>query len=167
MVAEKTLILDTRQIKQKIKRMAFELFENHYKEKAIVLAGIAGQGYTLAKLLCKELEAIAPIKATLVKVSLEKEQPQATPTKLDVAEKEYRKKSIVLVDDVLNTGKTLAYGMRPFLETEVKSIEVAVLVNRSHTIFPIHPNYTGYELATTITEHVEVTLGKEASVYLK
>ncbi len=66
-----------------------------------------------------------------------------------------------------HTGKTLAYGMRPFLETEVKSIEVAVLVNRSHTIFPIHPNYTGYELATTITEHVEVTLGKEASVYLK
>ncbi|MCZ8353204.1 MAG: phosphoribosyltransferase family protein [Cyclobacteriaceae bacterium] len=167
MVLEKTLILDTRQIKQKIKRMAFELFENHYKEKTIVLAGIEGQGYSLAKLLSKELESISPIRAVLIKVSLQKEQPQASPTKLDVSEKEFKKKSIVLVDDVLNTGKTLAYGMRPFLETEIKSIEVAVLVNRSHTIFPIHPNYTGYQLATTITEHVEVTLGKEASVFLK
>lgn len=167
MVLEKTLILDTRQIKQKIKRMAFELFENHYKEKSIVLAGIEGQGYTLAKLLGKELESISPIRTVLIKVSLQKEQPQASPTRLDVSEKEFKKKSIVLVDDVLNTGKTLAYGMRPFLETEIKSIEVAVLVNRSHTIFPIHPNYTGYQLATTITEHVEVTLGKEASVFLK
>ena len=167
MVLEKTLILDARQIKQKIKRMAFELFENHYKEKSIVLAGIDGQGYSLAKLITKELESISPIRVVLVKVSLQKEQPQANPTKLDVNEKEFKKKSIILVDDVLNTGKTLAYGMRPFLETEIKSIEVAVLVNRSHTIFPIHPNYTGYQLATTITEHVEVTLGKEASVYLK
>ena len=76
------------------------------------------------------------------------------------------KKTIIIVDDVLNTGRTLAYAMKPFLCIEVKKIEVAVLVNRSHPLFPIQPSYTGYELSTTLTEHVEVVLGKKAGVYL-
>jgi pyrimidine operon attenuation protein/uracil phosphoribosyltransferase len=49
---------------------------------------------------------------------------------------------------------------------EVKKIEIAVLVNRSHTSFPLLPSYTGYELSTTLTEHVEVVLGKKSAVYL-
>ena len=74
---------------------------------------------------------------------------------------------IVIVDDVLNSGRTLAYAMNPFLNAEIKKIEVAVLVNRSHPSFPIMPTYTGLELATTLSEHVEVVLGKKAAVYLK
>jgi pyrimidine operon attenuation protein/uracil phosphoribosyltransferase len=57
--------------------------------------------------------------------------------------------------------------MKPFLEIEIKKIEVAVLVNRSHTLFPIVPTYSGFELATTFSEHVEVKLGKNAAVYLR
>jgi pyrimidine operon attenuation protein / uracil phosphoribosyltransferase len=166
MVAEKTPILDARQVKQKIKRMAFEIYENHSKDKTIVLAGLDGQGYSLAKLLAKELEAISPIRATLVKVMVNKEEPQQDAVYLDCDTKEVRRKNIVVVDDVLNTGRTLAYSLKPFLEVEVKRIEVAVLVNRSHSSFPIWPKYTGYELATTIKEHVEVVLGKETAVYL-
>ena len=78
-----------------------------------------------------------------------------------------RKKCIIIVDDVLNTGRTFAYGLKPFLNIEVKKIETAVLVNRSHTLFPIYPQYTGYELATTIRDHVEVILGKETAVYIR
>jgi pyrimidine operon attenuation protein/uracil phosphoribosyltransferase len=70
------------------------------------------------------------------------------------------------VDDVLNTGRTLAYAMKPFFEVGVKKIEVAVLVNRSHTLFPIMPTYAGYALSTTLKDHVEVVLGKKSSVYL-
>ncbi len=167
MIAEKTLMLDAAQVKQKIRRMAFEIFEHNFKEKNIVVAGIDGQGYVLAKLLAKELEAISPIEVTLVKVSLDKLAPQQGEVSLDCEEREVKRKCIVLVDDVLNTGRTLAYGLKPFLDTEVKKIETAVLVNRSHTLFPIYPQYTGYELSTTIKDHVEVLLGKEASVYLK
>ncbi len=167
MVAEKTLVLDATQIKQKIRRMAFEMYEHNFKEKSIVVAGIDGQGYVLAKLLAKEVEAISPIEVTLVKVSLDKLAPQQGEVLLDCDVKEVEKKCIVLVDDVLNTGRTLAYGLKPFLDTEVKKIETAVLVNRSHSSFPIYPQYTGYELSTTIKEHVEVHLGKESVVYLK
>jgi pyrimidine operon attenuation protein / uracil phosphoribosyltransferase len=167
MVAERNLILDAIQVKQKIRRMAFEMYENNFKEKTLVIAGIDGQGYVLAKLLAKEIAAIAPLDVQLVKVSLDKLAPQQGDVTLDCDQKEVRKKCIIMVDDVLNTGRTLAYGLKPFLNTEVKKIETAVLVNRRHTLFPIYPKYTGYELSTTIKDHVEVTLGKESAVYLK
>lgn len=167
MVVEKSLILDASQVKQKIRRMAYEIYEHNFKEKAIVIAGIEGQGYVLAKLLAKEVESISPVKTTLVKVSLDKSAPQQTDVVLDKEIKELKKKCIILVDDVLNTGRTFAYGLKPFLNIEVKKIEIAVLVNRSHTLFPVYPQYTGYELSTTIRDHVEVNLGKEIAVYLR
>jgi len=160
-------VLDTVQVNQKITRIAYEIIENNFKEKTIVIAGIDGQGYVLAKQIAAELGKISPVKINLVKVSLDKFSPRQSEVKLDVDNKDIKKKCIVLVDDVLNTGRTLAYGMKPFLNTEVKKIEVAVLVNRSNTLFPITPIYTGYELATTLTDHVEVVLGKNAAVYLK
>jgi pyrimidine operon attenuation protein / uracil phosphoribosyltransferase len=166
MVAEKSLILDANQVKQKIRRMAFEVYEHNFKEKSVVIAGIEGQGYVLAKLLGKEVEAISPLQIKLVKVSLDKLAPQQSEVTLDCDLKEIKKKCIILVDDVLNTGRTLAFGLKPFLDIEVKKIETAVLVNRSHTLYPIYPQYTGYELSTTIRDHVEVKLGKETAVYL-
>lgn len=165
MVADKTLILDKRQVKQKIRRMAYEIYEHNFKEKGIVVAGIEGQGYILAKLLAKEVENFSPLEVKLVKISLDKLAPQQGDVKLDCDLRELKKKCIILVDDVLNTGRTFAYGMKPFLTIEVKKIETAVLVNRSHTLFPIYPQYTGYELATTLKDHVEVNLSDE-SVYL-
>lgn len=167
MVADKNLILDAAQVKQKIRRMAFEIYENNFKEKSLVIAGIDGQGYVLAKQLTKEVEAVSGIEVNLVKVTLDKLAPQQGEVTLDCDIKLVKKKCIILVDDVLNTGRTLAYGLKPFLDTEVKKIETAVLVNRSHTLFPVYPQYTGYELSTTIKDHVMVVLGKEAAVYLK
>lgn len=167
MVSERTLILDSLQVKQKIRRMAYEIYEHNFNEKTVVMAGIDGQGYVLARLLIKEVESISPIKTILVKVTLDKSAPQQSDVTLDCTLKDLQKKCIILVDDVLNTGRTFAYGLKPFLNIEVKKIETAVLVNRSHTLFPIYPQYTGYELATTIRDHVEVTLGKETAVYVR
>jgi len=166
MVTEKTLILDQRHVQQKIKRMAFEIYEHNFHEKSIVVAGIDGQGYILAQLLIKEVQLISPLEVKLVKVTLDKLTPSQKEITLDCDVKNVKKKCIILVDDVLNTGRTFAYGMKPFLDVEVKKIETAVLVNRSHTLFPIYPQYTGYALATTIKDHVEVNLGEETAVYL-
>ena len=163
---DKTLILDNEQVNQKIRRIAFEVYENNFKEHSIVLAGIDGQGYVFAQLLAKELERISPLKPQVVKVNLDKLSPLQGEVELDCDLKEIKKKCIVMIDDVLNTGRTLAYGLKPFLTIDVKKIEVAVLVNRSHTLFPILPNYTGFELSTTLKDHVEVKLGKKSSVYL-
>jgi pyrimidine operon attenuation protein / uracil phosphoribosyltransferase len=165
-VTEKTLVLDAFQINQKIKRIACEIYENNFKEKLLVLAGIDGQGYVFAKTLAKEIKSIAPMELSVIKVSVDKLAETQSEVQLDVKPIEYKKKVVILVDDVLNSGRTLAYAMKPFLEIGVKKMEVAVLVNRSRTSFPITPTYTGYALSTTLTDHVEVKLGKEASVYL-
>ncbi len=164
--SKKTLILTAIQINQKIKRIAFEIYENNFKEKSIVLAGIDGQGHALAKMIAKQVVTISPLEVVVMKVSLDKLSPIQSEIETDIETKEFKKKVVILVDDVLNTGRTLAYAIKPFVETGIKKMEVAVLVNRSNTLFPITPTYTGYELSTTLSDHVEVKLGKEAAVYL-
>jgi pyrimidine operon attenuation protein/uracil phosphoribosyltransferase len=163
---EKTLVLNSAQINQKIKRMAFEVFENNPKEKSLLLAGIDGQGHAFAKLLAKEIRTIAGIEVDIIKVSVDKLAVTQCDVIINAEATTFKKRVVILVDDVMNSGRTLAYAMKPFLETGIKKLEVAVLVNRSHTLFPIMPTYTGYELATTLTDHVKVSLGKQAAVYL-
>jgi pyrimidine operon attenuation protein/uracil phosphoribosyltransferase len=166
MTKEKSLVLDTAQVNQKIKRIAYEMYENNFSEKSVVLAGIDGQGYLFAQLLQKELKKISELNITLLKIKLDKSAKTQTMAEVVGEFKEVKKKCVIIIDDVLNTGRTLAYAFKPFLEIEVKKIEVAVLVNRSNTLFPVSPTYTGYELATTLSDHVEVKLGKDAAVYL-
>lgn len=166
-MSEKSTILNKKQIHQKITRIAFEIFENNFSEKEIILAGVRDQGYDFAVLLKKELEAITQIDVNLVAVSLDKEAPTQSDIELDCNISDLKNKSIILIDDVSNTGRTLAYSLKPFLNIRVKKLETAVLVNRSHTKFPISIQYSGYELATTIKDHVEVQLStKEKAVYL-
>ena len=167
MANEGRLILTEKQILQKIKRIAFEIYENNFSEKQIWVAGIIDQGYVFARLLAKEIESISPLKVNLIKVDINKEDPEHSEVMLDVKDPAIRNKCLILADDVLNTGKTLAYSLKSFLNQGVKKIETAVLVNRKHSLFPISATYTGYELSTTINDHVQVVLTtKSKSVFL-
>lgn len=165
---DKQLILSATQSKLIIKRLAFEIYENNYQEKEILLAGIYDKGYSLAEIFTKELQSIAPkLSVTLVKVELDKFSPTQSEIKLNVEASILRDKSIILVDDVLNSGRTLVYSLHPFLRTEIKRIQVAVLVDRGYKSFPIAPDFTGYALSTTMKEHVEVVFENgETLVYL-
>ncbi|NHE59233.1 phosphoribosyltransferase family protein [Cyclobacterium plantarum] len=158
----KTLVLNHKQIQQKIVRIAYEIYERNVGETALIFAGLTGMGHVLAGLIAEKLSEIAPIKVDLIAVSLDKSNPKLGEVRLS-DKGPFGGKCIILVDDVLNTGKTLAYAMVPFLEDNVKQIEVAVLVNRSHKLFPVSPDYTGFELATTLSEHITVDLQPEAS----
>ena len=163
---QKNQVLTDEQIRKKISRMAYEIYENNFEEKSLVLAGIDGQGYVLAQLLQQEIQIISSLNCIVVKLTVNKSAPESTDVTLDINIKDLTKKNIILVDDVLNTGRILTYGMRPFLSILVKKIEVAVLVNRSHALYPIRPTYTGYELSTTLDDHIEVVLKKKFAVYL-
>jgi pyrimidine operon attenuation protein/uracil phosphoribosyltransferase len=166
MTAEKQLILNKKQIDQKIKRIAYEIYENNIAEKDLVLVGISENGLLLGKSIAKELADISPLKVETIQLSIDKEHPASSEIKLSATHIDFNGKAVVLLDDVLNTGKTVAFALKVFLNTEVRKIEVGVLVNRSHKQFPIYPKYIGYELATTFTEHVEVLLKKSKGVYL-
>ncbi len=163
---QQIVVLTPVQIEQKIRRMAYQIYENNFGVKELVLAGICEQGEELANLLAAIIEEISPIQTQVVKINLDKKTPSNPLTTDDVPDT-HTNKVVIMVDDVLNTGKTLAYGLKPFLDKKIKKIEVAVLVNRSHTAFPISPTYTGYELATTLSEHIVVKMsGKQKGVYL-
>ena len=166
MSEHKALVLNHKQIQQKIVRIAYEIYERNLREESLVFAGMTGMGHALAKLIAEKLREISPIKVNLIEVTLDKSNPKIG--EVTLSEKgSFEGQCILIVDDVLNTGKTLAYAMVPFLEDNVRQIEVAVLVNRSHKLFPVTPDYTGFELATTLSEHITVKLSPEdSSVHL-
>ncbi len=162
-----TEVLNHKQVGQKITRMAFEIYErNLHASGGMVVAGISGMGTILGHLLATELRKISPLQVEEVEVILDKQAVTATEIQLS-SPIALKGKTIILVDDVLNTGKTLVYALKPFLEHEVEKIEIAVLVNRSHGLFPVKPDYTGFELATTFNEHIRVDFsGNNYSVHL-
>ena len=151
-------LLTAQQTRQKIRRMAYEVYENNFLEQGMVLAGVCDKGYQLAELLRTELAAISPLRIALVRVDFDKQRPLQSPVALDCPPDALRHQCIVLLDDVLNTGRTLAHSLRPFLELEIKKLQTAVLVRRHHARFPVAADYVGYSLATTLSEHVEVVL---------
>lgn len=167
------IILDAEQIAQKIRRIAYEIYEYNFEVDELIVAGIEDRGYELAHRISEALDQISPFQFNkqtlkLVKIVLEKFTDRQCEVSLNCGLEELEGKNIILVDDVLNTGRTLAYSMRPFLERNIQQMEIAVLVNRSHSKFPVVATYTGYELSTTLEEHIEVILdGTHDAVYLK
>jgi pyrimidine operon attenuation protein/uracil phosphoribosyltransferase len=165
---EKVLILDESQIDQKIRRIAYQIYENNFEEKKLFIAGIQGPGLVFAEMIKTQLEEISKLEVVLLSVAIDKNAPSQNEIEIDADLSQLKNKVILLVDDVQHTGKTFAYGMRPFLNIKVKKIEVAVLVNRAHTSFPVAPTYTGYELSTTMNDHISVVLDKgKRGVYLQ
>ncbi|XOV91898.1 MAG: phosphoribosyltransferase family protein [Bacteroidota bacterium] len=167
MTSRHNLILSESQVRQITKRIAYEIYERNFYEKELVIVGIYEKGYKLAQLIINELKAInGKQKSKLVRLDINKQKPLAEEVKLDVPLDELKGLPIILVDDVQNTGRTFSHSLKALLEVDIKKLETAVLVNRSHKLFPILASYTGYELSTTIDEHVEVVMNKEIGVYL-
>jgi len=168
MADSQLLILNKKQIQQKINRMAYQILEDNLNEKEIVLAGIWDRGYKLALRLKEVLQEITELKITMLRIDLEKDNSRLAAV-ADPEVAKVRNKVIILVDDVLNSGKTLAYGFGVFLNTPHKKIRTLVLVDRSHKIFPVATDFVGLQMATVLKEHVDVVLdvaGQEDGVYL-
>lgn len=153
-------VLNHQQIKKKITRMAYEIYERNLHSKGVVFAGISGMGRILSDLLTAELRSISPLSIEQTEVILDKENIASEEVALS-NEIDLHGKTLILVDDVLNTGKTLVYAMKPFLDEELYKMEIAVLVNRSHGLFPVRPDYTGFELSTTLNDHIKVDFSGE------
>lgn len=161
-----TPILDQRQIKQKIVRMAYEIIEHFFEAKSIHIVGIEGNGNTLATLLVEELRNISTQEISLGSIAVDKNNPLGkeivhTPTEIDLDNKH-----IVLIDDVVNSGSTMQYALNHLLQNRIKSIKTATLVDRKHRLFPIHSDFVGIQLSTTMQERVEVDFEGNWSAYL-
>jgi pyrimidine operon attenuation protein/uracil phosphoribosyltransferase len=151
-----TLILNHKQVMQKLTRIAWQIYERNTQHEQLIIAGISERGYIIADMLCNKLREITPMNVILVKIEVDKENPDAATTKVDSDVATYHKTPLVIVDDVLNSGKTLLYATLPFINKHFQYIQTAVLVNRNHHRYPVFADYVGLSLATTLQEHIEV-----------
>ena len=160
-------ILSHKQIQHKIRRIAYQIYETNVDEDKIVLAGIVGGGLEFAKKIQRALKKITEAEIVLCKVQMDKKNPLGSGVTTSLPEEDYRNQSVVLVDDVLNSGTTLIYGVHHFLQTPLKKLKTAVLVNRNHKKYPVKADFKGISLSTSLQEHVEVTFAtRDDGVYL-
>jgi pyrimidine operon attenuation protein / uracil phosphoribosyltransferase len=167
MEIKNNIILNHDEINHKIRRIAFQIYEANVNEKEVVLAGIDSNGYIFAKKLKAVLQKISDIEVILCKVTIDKKNPWLD-IKTSLSPEDYKNKSLVLVDDVLNSGTTLIYGVKHFLNVPLKQFKTAVLVNRNHKKFPVKADFKGISLSTSLHEHVYINLdGKSFEAFLE
>ncbi|MFM7216488.1 MAG: phosphoribosyltransferase family protein [Bacteroidota bacterium] len=164
----RTILLTPHQVRQRIQRLAWQLYEDHSEEKSIIIVGILQSGNHVATEIAAALKKISGKDILHCTVRIDKHAQVAGNLELSEDISKLAGGCIVLVDDVLNSGKTLFYALRPFLSVDVKKIRTVVLVDRNHRRFPIAADYSGLSLATTLREHITVEAGPEGiTAYLE
>jgi pyrimidine operon attenuation protein/uracil phosphoribosyltransferase len=160
----KNIILTNQEIEHKIKRIAYQIYETFVDEEEIVIAGIASNGFTFAKKIATILETISPLKVSLCEVQINKQNPQL-PIHTSLSKELYTNKGLILVDDVLNSGTTLIYAVRHFIDVPLKKFKTAVLVDRNHKKYPVKADFKGISLSTSLLEHVQVVFDEDGNSY--
>lgn len=149
-------ILNNQQIEQKINRLAHQLLENAFEEGPIFIGGIHGNGFELAKRLTEIIQSNSDLDIKLFEINMNKSEPWSGPISLSIPKESMKNGYIVLVDDVVNSGKTLQFALVEILQFPTKAIKIATLVDRKHRRFPIRTDFVGLTLSTTLKERVEV-----------
>jgi pyrimidine operon attenuation protein/uracil phosphoribosyltransferase len=159
-------ILDDRQIRQKIKRIAIEILEHNFGEPEIILAGLNKNGLGFAQLLLHELQPLATQHTviTLTNIRLNPANPVDYDPVIDLPAEDLHNKPVIIIDDVANTGRTIFYAVQPLLKAVPKKVEVAVLIDRKHKSFPVKADYVGLSLATTLLDTIQVHIQQESEM---
>jgi pyrimidine operon attenuation protein/uracil phosphoribosyltransferase len=160
----KNIILTNQEIEHKTRRIAYQIYETFVDEKEVVLAGIAINGFVFAEKIAQELKKISPLEVSLCEVKINKQNPEL-PIQTSLLKEQYANKGLILVDDVLNSGTTLIYAIRHFLDVPLKKFKTAVLVDRNHKKYPVKADFKGISLSTSLLEHVQVVFDEDGNSY--
>ena len=161
----KKYILTPEKAMMKLRRMAFEILERNNGTTAVSIAGIRENGFVVAQELKAILGEISSLQIDLIEIQIDKSNPLNCSIPSGI---ELKDKILIVVDDVVNSGKTLLYAILPFLPLSPKQIQTLTLVERSYKVFPVHVDYVGISLATTLQENISVMVvdGKLAGAYV-
>ncbi len=151
------MILDKQTADKKLRRMAMEVAERNYGNDEIILIGIKENGIYIAHKIEQYLKDVFGGVIQVLSLEIDKKNPGEIKLSKVV---ELKTKTILLVDDVANTGRTMLYALKPLLSQYPKSIQTLALVERTHKQFPIEVNYTGLSISTTIQENIIVEVNK-------
>lgn len=161
------LVLTQQQINQKIMRLSHEILENTYGEKQLFVGGIVGNGAFFAEQIATILKQHSNIEITVFSLDLDKDFPLNSPIQCSIPVEQFGQATIILVDDVINSGTTMQYALMKLLEQPVRSVKTVALVDRLHRRYPIKCDFVGMTLTTTLKERVEVIEeGAERAAYL-
>jgi pyrimidine operon attenuation protein/uracil phosphoribosyltransferase len=148
-------------------RIAYQLAENYCHHKHITFVGIKESGYVLAQEIDNYLKPILNIPTEVISLEIDKKNPQTSTIQLS-KKIDAKDTAVILVDDVINSGKTLFYALKPFFDMKIDTLDTLILVERKHKRFPIIADYVGISLNTTMLEKIEVKVkaGKISSIEL-
>ena len=153
-------ILGAEAIAHKVQRLAWELYDRHSKAEQLYVVGIQGNGYWLAQQLVTKLNAISDIKIELMELALDKSDPKPADMQIDLPSGAH----VALVDDVLNSGRTLLWAVIKLMEFHPQQLSTTVLVDRSHKRYPVKADIKGLSLSTTLQETVKLNVENGAAV---
>lgn len=165
----KDLVMPHETVVRKLDRMAREMLEVHYNESTLVLIGVDGQGLEVAGALARRLRELSSIDIVEGCLTMDKDAPLDHEVRCDVSEERLQDAIVFLIDDVLNSGRTLIHGVQHLLLGRPREIHTAVLVDRKHRSFPIRADFCGLTLSTQLNEHIAVDLSdtNNATVHIE
>lgn len=147
----KKYILSAEVANKKLRRMALQVVEQNYNEPQLILIGIKKNGTVIAKKICQYLKEIFSGEIIVLELTIDKKKPAAITLSVEM---DFNDKTILLIDDVANSGRTMLYALKPLLEQLPKKIQTLALVERTHKSFPIDVDYVGFSVSTTLDEHI-------------
>lgn len=162
----KSIVLNEHQITQKTERIAYQIYENTFEEKVLYIGGIAGNGFLFAERLVAALNKISDQEIRLFEISIDKDNPLNSEVRLSIDDTDLTDATCILVDDVINSGRTMIYAVRRLLDKELRVLKVATLVNRAHRRFPVQADFVGISITTTLKDNIIVELGKDEIAFL-
>lgn len=163
---DKSIVLNQEQIKQKIERIAYEILENTFEEKEIFVGGIAGNGFLLAERIVSKLNEISDQQIKLFEVTVNKDNPNDFPINLSIDDQDLSQSTIIIFDDVINSGRTMIHAVKRILDNKINVLKVATLVNRTHRRYPVQADFVGLDMSTTLKDNIIVELGAKEIAYL-
>ena len=149
----KKYILSKEAAAKKLRRIALQVVENNYDEPELILVGIRENGIVIASEIATYLQDVFSGVVTVIELGMNKKKPADIILSKTM---DFNGKIILLIDDVANSGSTMLYALKPFLETYPKKIQTIALVERTHKFFPIDVDYVGLSISTTTDEHIYV-----------
>ncbi|MFM7770437.1 MAG: phosphoribosyltransferase family protein [Bacteroidota bacterium] len=159
-----TTLLNHEEIHQKISRMTYEIIERNINFKKVVFIGIGENGSSLAKLISNEFKLHSKQETELGEIHLNVSNFNLSPEFKLKNKDGLNKASVILIDDVMNSGQTIMWASSYLIQSGVKQLSTAVLIERKHRTFPIKADIVGLKLSTTLQEHVSVNLKSESHV---
>lgn len=150
---QKKQIMSAEVASRKLRRMALQVVEQNYNTRELVLIGIKANGTVIAEKIQQYLKEVFAGEVIVLELSMDKKKPLAITLNAPL---DFNDKTILLIDDVANSGRTMLYALKPLLDQLPKKIQTLALVERTHKTFPVTVDYVGFSISTTLDEHISV-----------